>query len=422
VSVLVVGLTHRRAPVKLLERFAFDAHSLPKALAQLTSSDHVREGAILSTCNRVEVYGLVTGYHAGLAELRRFLSEFHHVGPEEFSDVLENRYEEEAVEHLFAVAAGIESMVVGEPQILSQVRDAFRIADDEGATGPVLSALFRNAIRTGRKARTETAIGKTVKTFAGAGADLAREALGTLDGKTVLVVGAGKMSDLAARRLVREGATVLVANRTPARAKALAERIGGKEVPITSLAEGLARADLVLSSTGSPEPMITREMVADAIADRSSRVLVILDLAVPRDVDPDVAAIEGVVLRDLDDLRGELQPGPEQLVEVSKVREMIRVEVPTFTRWQRTHHLAPLFEALQARGEDARVREIRRAATRLGDLTVEQREAIDVMTRSLVAKLLNEAVASVKKKAGTAEGESLVRAIRELFDLPDAGR
>jgi glutamyl-tRNA reductase len=422
VSVLVVGLTHRKTPVELLERFAFDAATLPKALHQLTSSEHVREGAILSTCNRVEVYALVTGYHAGLAELRRFLAEFHHVGPEEFSAILEIRYEEDAVSHLFSVAAGIESMVVGEPQILAQVRDAFRIADDEGATGPVLSALFRNAIRTGRKARAETDIGRTVKTFAGAGADLAREALGTLEGKTVLVVGAGKMSDLAARRLVREGATVLVANRTPARAKALAERIGGKEVPITSLDEGLARADLVLSSTGSPEPLIGREMVADAVAGRGGRVLVLLDLAVPRDIDPEVAEVPGVVLRDLDDLRGALAPGPEQLLEVEKVKEMIGVEVPRFTRWQRTHHLAPLFEALQAHGEDARVREIRRAAAKLGDLTLEQREAIDVMTRSLVAKLLNEAVASVKKKAGTADGESLVRALRELFDLPDAGR
>jgi glutamyl-tRNA reductase len=149
---------------------------------------------------------------------------------------------------------------------------------------------------------------------------------------------------------------------------------------------------------------------------------VLLDLAVPRDVDADVAAIDGVVLRDLDDLRGALQPGPEQLIEVERVREMIRAEIPRFTKWERTHHLAPLFEALQARGEDVRVREIRRAAARLGDLSMEQREAIDVMTRSLVAKLLNEAVASVKKKAGTAEGESLVRAVRELFDLPDDGR
>src|SRR5919109_2797949 len=222
-SVLVVGLTYRAAPVGLLERFAFDAASLPKALHQLTSGEHVREGAILSTCNRVEVYALVTGFHAGLAELRRFLSESHHVDVAEVGPLLESRYEEDAVGHLFAVASGIDSMVVGEPQILSQVREAFRVAGDEGAAGPVLSALFRQSLRVGKRARAETAIGKTVKTFAGAGADFARAELGPLESKTVLVVGAGKMSDLAARRLVREGATVLVANRTPARARALAQ-------------------------------------------------------------------------------------------------------------------------------------------------------------------------------------------------------
>jgi len=422
VSVLVVGLTYRKAPVGLLERFAIDAHALPKALHQLRTSEHVREGAILSTCNRVEVYALVTGYHAGLSELRRFLSEFHHVTVDEFDHLLESGYEEDAVGHLFGVAAGIESMVVGEPQILAQVRDAFRVASDEGAIGPVLSALLRDAIRVGRRARAETGIGKTVKTFAGAGADLAREALGSLDGKTVLVVGAGKMSDLAARRLVREGATVLVANRTRARARALAERIGGAELPITSLADGLSRADLVLSSTGSPEPMITRDMVAEAMATRADRPLVLLDLAVPRDVDPAVRSVDGAILRDLDDLREALLPGPEQLLEVERVREIVREEVPRFTRWQRAHHLAPLLEALQARGEDARARELRRAAARLAELSDREREAVEVLTRSIVAKLLHDPVAAVKQKAGTGEGEALARALRELFDLPDANR
>ncbi len=421
-SVLVVGLTYRAAPVGLLERFAFDAASLPKALHQLTSGEHVREGAILSTCNRVEVYALVTGFHAGLAELRRFLSEAHHIDVDEVGPLLESRYEEDAVGHLFAVASGIDSMVVGEPQILSQVREAFRVAGDEGAAGPVLSALFRQSLRVGKRARAETAIGKTVKTFAGAGADFARAELGSLGGRTVLVVGAGKMSDFSARRLVREGATVLVANRTPARARALAERIGGTDLPITSLAVGLARADLVLSSTGSPEPMITRDMVADAMAARGDRRLVLLDVAVPRDVDPEVRSLDGVALRDLDDLRAALTPGPEQLAEVEKVRTIIAEEVPRFTRWQRAHHLAPLLAALQERGEDARARELKRAAARLAELSDREREAVELLTRSIVAKLLHGPVSAVKHKAGTAEGEALARALRELFDLGETER
>jgi glutamyl-tRNA reductase len=422
VSVLVVGLTYRKAPVELLERFAFDQSGLLKGLHQLVSAEHVREGVVLSTCNRTEVYALVSGFHAGIAELRRFLSEFHHVPVDEFGSVLDSHYEEDAVSHLFSVASGIESMVVGEPQILSQVREAFRVAGEEGAAGPVLSALFRQAIRVGRRARSETGIGTSVKTFAGAGAELAREALGSLAGRTVLVVGAGKMSDVAARRMAREGATVLVANRTPSRAKALAERIGGEELPMTSLAEGLARADLVLSSTGSSEPVITRELVAEAVGPRADRPLVLLDLAVPRDVDPAVAEIDGVVVRDLDDLRETLAPGPEQLHEVERVRAIIEQEVPRFTRWQRAHHLAPLLEALQARGEQVREREIKRAAARLAGLDEGEREAVEALARSIVAKLFHGPVTAVKHAAGTAEGEALARALRDLFDLPESER
>lgn len=421
-SVLVVGLTYRKAPVELLERFAFDQSGTLKGLHQLISAEHVREGVIVSTCNRIEVYALVSGYHAGLAELRRFLSEFHHVAVDEFGALLDARYEEEAVAHLFAVASGIDSMVVGEPQILSQIREAFRVASDEDAAGPVLSALFRQAIRVGRRSRAETGIGKTVKTFAGAGADLAREALGELRGKAVLVVGAGKMSDVAARRIAREGAEVLVANRTPSRAKALAQRIGGEEIPMTSLQDGLARADLVLSSTGSSDPVITRDAVADAMGSRPDRPLVLLDLALPRDVEPSVGEIDGVIVRDLDDLREALAPGPEQLREVERVRAIIGDEVPRFSKWQRSHHLAPLLAALQSHGEQVRDREVKRAMAKLTRLSDPEREAVEALARSIVAKLFHEPVTAVKHAAGTTEGEALAKALRDLFDLPDIER
>jgi glutamyl-tRNA reductase len=302
------------------------------------------------------------------------------------------------------------------------VREAFRLATEEQSTGPVLSALFRQAVRVGRRARSETNIGKTVKTFASAGAYLARNALGTLEGKTVLVVGAGKMSDHAASRLVKEGANVLVANRTPARARALAQRIGGAELPMTSLGEGLARADLVLSSTGSTDPIITREMVSEAMAGRENRPLVLLDLALPRDVDPDVRSLDGVVLRDLDDLRDALAPDAEQLAEVRSVRAIIAAEVPRFSQWQRSHHLAPLIAALQERGEDTRAREMQRAAAKLSELSEREREAVEAMTRAIVAKLIHPPVSAVKSKAGTTEGEALARSLRELFDLPDDDR
>jgi glutamyl-tRNA reductase len=222
--------------------------------------------------------------------------------------------------------------------------------------------------------------------------------------------------------MAREGASVLVANRTTSRAKALAERIGGEELPMTSLDEGLARADLVLSSTGSSEPVITRELVAGAFATRVDRPLVLLDLAVPRDVEPSVADIDGVVVRDLDDLREALTPGPDQLREVGRVRDIIEEEVPRFTRWQRSHHLAPLLEALQARGEQVRDREVKRAMGRLARLSDAEREAVEALARSIVAKLFHGPVTAVKQAAGTADGEALARALRDLFDLPDIER
>lgn len=418
-SVLVVGLNYRGVPLDLLERFAFDQASLPKGLRQLLDHEAVHEGVILSTCNRTEVYALVGGFHSGVAALRQFLGEFHHVAPEEFADRVYALYEEDAVRHLFGVASGIDSMVVGEPQILAQVREAFRVAGEESACGPVLSALFRQGIRVGRRARSETGIARSAATFAMAGATLAREALGELRGRTVLIVGAGKMSDLAARTLVREGVRVLVANRTAGRAEAVAVRIGGEAVSMADLGGALAHADAVLASTGSAEPVITRDMVAAAMEQRPDRRLVLLDLAVPRDVEPLAGTVDNVTLRDLDDLRDAVAPGAEQMRELERVRGIVAEEVPKFIAWQRAHHLAPLIAALQERADSVRIAELRRAAARLGDLTDEQRETIDKLTRALVSKLLHGPVTSVKRSAGSTDGEALARALRELFSLPE---
>ncbi|HJT37733.1 MAG TPA: glutamyl-tRNA reductase, partial [Actinomycetota bacterium] len=335
-SVLVAGLNYKSTPLDLLERFSFDQAELSKALHAARASEHVLEAVILSTCNRTEVYAVVDGFHSGVSALRQFLSEFHHVAPEEFTDRMYGLYEEQAVDHVFAVASGIDSMVVGEPQILTQVRRAFRTADEEHAVGSTLSALFRQAIRVGRRARAETQIARSASTLAMAGATLARAELGALDGKTVLVIGAGKMSDLAAVAIAQEGARVMIANRTPARAHAVADRAGGTPVAMTELGAALSEADLVLTSTGSTQPLVTKEMVAAAMEGRA-RPLVILDLAVPRDVEPAAGEVENVTLKDMDDLREAVAPDGEQLREVDAVRAIIAEEVPKFLSWQRTH-------------------------------------------------------------------------------------
>ena len=417
-SVLVAGLNYKSTPLDLLERFSFDPAELPKALLAARASEHVREAVILSTCNRTEVYAVVDGFHSGVGALRQFLSEFHHVAPEDFSDRLHGLYEDEAVAHLFEVSSGIDSMVVGEPQILSQVRRAFRTADGEGAVGPTLSALFRQAIRVGRRARAETDIARSASTLAMAGATLARAELGSLDGKTVLIVGAGKMSDLAAIAIAQEGARVLIANRTPSRAYVVAERAGGTAVAMADLQAALAEADLVLSSTGASHPLITREMVVAAMQGRG-RPLVLLDLAVPRDVEPAAADVTGVTLKDMDDLREAVAPDGDQLHEVDRVRSIIGEEVPKFVTWQRTHALAPLLHALRTRAEDVRTTELKRAAGLLADLDEREREAVETLTRSMIAKLLHDPMKALKDQAGTAGGEALARALRMLYALPD---
>lgn len=416
-SVLVVGLNHHSAPLDLLERVSFDAELRAKALHHAVQLDPVRECVILSTCNRVEIYGLVSGFHAGLASLRGLFGDIHHVSEASFADRTYALYDADAARHLFGVAGGIDSMVLGEPQILAQVREAFRAATDEGAAGPILSALFRHGIKAGRRARAETDIARLGASFATAGAALARREMGTLGGKTVLLLGAGKMTTLSARVMAREGARLLVANRTHAKAEELASRAGGSAVPMRLLVEALAESDLVLASTGSSAPVVTAELVEDAMRDRAGRPLTLLDLALPRDVDPACAGIPGVTVRDLDALRDVLAPTADQLAEVERVREIIAAEVPRFIAWRRSHALAPLIESLLERAEAVRSREIARAGLKLGELSADQRDAVEALTRAIVAKLLHGPLTSVKNAAGTPEAEALARALRDMFGL-----
>src|SRR5438128_8628709 len=280
--ILSAGVSYRRAPVELLERLAFPVEDLDKAYHHLTSLDGVHGGVILSTCNRVEVAAEVESYHAGFQALRGFLSESREVGEEELGEALVSRYEEDAVRHLFAVASGIDSMVVGEPQILSQVREAMRFAEEERAVTPLLGAVFRRAIRVGRRARAETRIGASPAAMVEAGAALAERELGSLSGKRLLVVGAGGMAELAVQALGERGVEdVTVLNRTPSRAERLATRAGAVTGSLEDLARALGGADLVVSVTGAAGLVIERRHVPD-----DGRRMFFLDLAVPRDVDP----------------------------------------------------------------------------------------------------------------------------------------
>jgi glutamyl-tRNA reductase len=410
--ILSAGVSYRRAPVELLERLAFPAEEFGKAYHHLTSFEGVHGGLILSTCNRVEVVAEVESYHAGFQSLRGFLSESREVPEEELGELLVSRYEEEAVRHLFEVAAGIDSMVVGEPQILAQVRAASKRSEGEAAATPLLAALVRRAVRTGRRARAETGIGANPAAMVEAGAALAERTLGSLAGRRLLVVGAGTMAELAVRSLGARGVgEVVVLNRSPSRAERLALRTGAVAGSLADLPHALGDADLAVTVTGATGLVVEAGAVRPALTDRSAP-LFLLDLAVPRDVDPVVGTFDGVTLVDIDDLRSIVNGASDD--EVERVRAIVEEEVARFAEWRRVARLAPVIQALYDRAELIRRSELGRVQARLASLSTEERAAVDAATEAIVKKLLHAPV--VRAKALT-EDDAELRLLARLFGL-----
>ncbi|HET9558149.1 MAG TPA: glutamyl-tRNA reductase [Actinomycetota bacterium] len=431
--VFVVGANFRSAPLELLERLAIDPEHRPKALAGLSDLEHVHEAVVVSTCNRVEIYTAISRFHGAAGDVRRFLADLHGLRLEEFADHLYDYYEERAVQHLFGVAAGIDSMVVGEAQILGQIREAFQAAQAERSVGAVLSALFTRAIKVGRRARSETAIGAGMASTVTVGLRVAAGQLGDLAGRRVLLVGAGSLARLAGRALREAGVgELVVANRTMATGAALARELGGRAVPLDRVADELALADLAVAATAGSTPTVGAATVADALARRDrrgggpgtpggSRVgsgpLVLLDLGVPRDVEPGVRGLPGVVLADLDALRAVLETDEEPRREVERVRSLIARETGAFMGGQREARLNPTIRVLRARAEQVRQQELAKMSTRLAGLDDRQRAAVEAVTRGLVNKLLHDPMVRGKTLAARPDGDLYVAALRELYGL-----
>jgi glutamyl-tRNA reductase len=412
--VLALGVSFRRAPVDLLGRLAFGRDDFPKAYHRLTQLESVHEGVILSTCNRVEVYADVSHYHQGFQDLKRFLSESREVAFDEFAEPLYSHYEDDAAEHLFSVAGGLDSMVLGEEQILAQVRAAVRQARSEAAAGPVLGFLFGQAVRAGRRVRAETGVGASPAAFAEAGVDLADEHLGGLNGRSTLVVGAGTMGALAASTLARRGASdVLVLGRRSERARAVAERLAVRAGTLEDLGGSISGADMIVSSTGATGIVIESGMVAQRA--QAERPLFVLDMAVPRDVDPAVGRLPGVRLTDIDDLRAVVERRHTQVAgEAARAAAIVREETGRYAARRKEARVAPLIEALHARGEEVRASELRRVASGLSDREL---EALDEVTRRLVRRLLHEPVVRLKDLTARGVEERHAQALAELFGL-----
>jgi glutamyl-tRNA reductase len=432
VSVLVVGLSHKSAPVAVLERAAVSGDTVTKLLRDVVQAEPVAEAFVVSTCNRVEVYADVDRFHAGVTAICELLARHCGVPSHELTQYLYVHYEDRAVSHLLAVAAGLDSMVVGEDQILGQVRSAVKLAAEHGTAGRVLGELGRLALRTGKRARAETAIGRAGFSLLSAAVELAAARLGPLRpgedplaGRDVLVVGAGSMSGLATATAARSGAaSITVANRTRKHAERLAASVSTVTTTVTGLADlpaAIAAADVVISCTGAAGQVITGDMVSAALAAREAEAgrgtLVIMDLAMPRDVEPAVAARPGVVLIGMDQLSE--HAGAVRDDDVAAVRTILEAELAAYQSAMDAARVAPTVVALRAKAAGVVDAELARLAGRLSadDLSGHALDEIAQTVRRVVDKLLHAPTVRVKELAGSPGGEEYAAALRVLFDL-----
>jgi glutamyl-tRNA reductase len=417
-SIVVIGINHRTSPLALLEKVAVAEPMLPKALHGLSVRDNIREVVLLSTCNRTEVYAVAEKFHGAYGDIRDFFAEISGLDPDDLHPHLYSQHDDAAITHLFDVTAGLDSAVLGETEILGQVRDAWNVALAEGASRSTLNLLFRHALEAGKRARTETGISRSTASVSHAAVEMATEILGTVSGKRVLVVGAGAMGDGVATALSRAGATdVTVVNRTHDRGVHLAEKVGANVAPFEQLSQQLTLSDVVVTCTGSGDVIITKDLLAVA-RESVSTPLLIVDIAMPRDVSASVVELDGVVLRDMQDLSEWAARGAEQrAVEASEVRRIVSEEVERFAFDSASRQAAPLVAQLRENVESIRQAELDRFAQKLASLTPEQREVVESLTNGIVAKVLHTPSVHLKQAAGTPQGERLAAAVRDLFNL-----
>ena len=420
-GILGLGVSFRRAPVELLERLAFTDDDLAKGYLAALDQPAVEEAVILSTCNRVEIFGNVSSYHAGFLALKRVLCETRGVPPEELADPLYAHWERDAADHLFEVAAGLDSMVLGETQIYAQVREALRRAERERAAGPMLTGVFHAAGRAGRRVRQETSLGKAPDAFVALGADLAAEALDGLEHRRVVVVGAGQMAALSVKHLHRRGVGPMrILNRSLEHARALAERSGAGDGDLDALPEALRHADLVVSATGASGHVVTAATVAEAMAARPGRPLVLVDLAVPRDVEPACDDVADVTLFDIASLRARIAAHSEETAaDIARADELVREEVGRWVSRRRGDELSGVIRALRRHGEGVVQAELDRARTRLAALDADERAAVEAAMRGVAAKLLHDPIVGLKERVEPAREREVAALLAELLGLPE---
>jgi len=420
-EIVLFGTNHRAAPLEIRERCSFEGEGLQRGLKDLLSLPEVEEGAILSTCNRVEIYAATGSPEGGLRQIRGFVGERSGLSDDELSRFFYSYTGREAVRHIFRVASSLDSMVVGEPQILGQIKDAYRKAAEEGCLGLLLHRFFQKTFSVAKRVRSSTAIGDRAISVSFVAVELAKRIFRDLGEKVVLVIGAGDMCELAAQYFVRAGVKgIRVTNRTYERAVELAERFGGEAIPFSDLIDGLMEADIVLSSTGSPHYLVRKEEVAAVLRRRKQRPLFFIDIAVPRDIDPEVNNLDNAYLYDIDDLQEVAEANvKDRLKEAQRAEAIIEEEVEKFYRWRETLDVVPTIISLKERMERIREGELRKSMGALSRLSPEEREAVEALTEAIIKKVLHGPIKVLKETSGTPEEGLYVELIRRLFQLED---
>lgn len=421
---VAVGLNHKTAPVEVREQLSFPEHELADALQKLRSREAVEGCIILSTCNRTEIYAAVLDVKKGLANIKQFMAECLHDDLCEIDNYIYVHTLYDTVHHLFRVAAGLDSMILGETQILGQVRTAYQNACELGATNRILNTLFQQAVSVGKRVRTDTEIDRNAVSISYAAVELSRQIFDDLTGRSILIIGAGKMSELTAKHLVANGVTsVLVANRSYENAVQLAQQFGGEAIKFDNLFDHMVNADIVISATSARNTIIRPAELEQVMSKRNGKKIFLIDIAVPRDIDPVVTKVNGVTLYDIDDLQHVVDRNLEsRKKEAIKAQAIVEDEITKFFQWLNSQFVVPTIAALKQFGEEIKQQEVEKALTKLGPVSEREEKIIRVMAHSIVNSLLHNPIVNLKTYAHTNHGHLYTEILQNLFSLEVEGQ
>jgi len=418
-GIIVVGLSHKSAPIEVREKLNFSESTLPDALEKLMTYEGIRESLIVSTCNRVEIYASVNDSAKGIDRIKQFISDYHKLSREVLDKSLYVYPDTKGVRHTFRVASSLDSMVLGEAQILGQLKDAYDIALKTKTTGTILNKLIKKAISVAKRVRTETKLAEGAVSISSAAVELAKKIFGTLEGKHVMLLGAGEMAELAAQHLLGNGVkNIMVANRTFERAEELAKEFNGDAIRFEHFPDALVMVDILICATGAQHYVVNRDMVNRALKERRNKPIFMIDISNPRNIDPEVDKVDNVYLYDIDDLQSKVDVNAEgRAKEAEKAEKLVELEVETYLQWERALDAVPTIVDLREKVEDIRKKEFEKTVSSMNDISEDHKRAMDIMSQAIVNKLLHAPLVVLKQAATAGEGDNTIAIARRLFNL-----